>query len=699
MFLHLWNVAELIMKKLIIVLSLLLVQSCELCQAQTQQRSTFYPTPTGTLDLGMWNAEWDSSFIRIGKFHQTKQDTILRTTVNGLPLVINAPLKVDSNAIFDKRVISDNMLSGQIATTNSVHQVYCMGNSLTNAGVYESYLGGLLGANWNVVNKGISGQRTDQMLARFTNDIVNNLPDYTVILGGINDIAQGYYAVSIENNLKGMYDLAKSSGIKVIGVHILPFKGSGAWTSDRESTKDSVNTWISSYLTSDYVVSVDAKMDSSSALYYIYNGGDYIHLTTAGYDTLGKLIYGLGIGHTGEWIYIKTRSATSGNINIPLGSYYQYNGMNILNANTYLDNWWIANSGNTATTGLFNIGLGNLALLYNATGGYNTAIGIQSDIKNISGNYRVAIGYRAATGVGYGTVGTGGYCTYVGAMSHNLDYAADVSNSSALGYNATTTKSNQVVLGNTSVTEVFTNGSLAIQYPTLPYDILSFRDITAPTWGWNISVDGALDYNINVYAGGGAINRFKLEFGTGNATFAGTINSGKVTSTDTVVGVFYRWTNAAYGGAYIADDHPDTMTFAGANEVHTIGGVHASAPLGYKLTSGGVLKNITVQDSSMTVGMTGKYDVAWSISFGSVTGVAPNAKFNAYIYVNDTKSEKTGAMRVLSGTNDIGTFCGTAMTLSLNANDIVKLKLINVDDANGNQVVVLYAKFHLSRIE
>jgi hypothetical protein len=186
---------------------------------------------------------------------------------------------------------------------------------------------------------------------------------------------------------------------------------------------------------------------------------------------------------------------------------------------------------------------------------------------------------------------------------------------------------------------------------------------------------------------------------SGNATFAGTINSGKVTSTDTVVGVFYRWTNAAYGGAYIADDHPDTMTFAGANEVHTIGGVHASAPLGYKLTSGGVLKNITVQDSSMTVGMTGKYDVAWSISFGSVTGVAPNAKFNAYIYVNDTKSEKTGAMRVLSGTNDIGTFCGTAMTLSLNANDIVKLKLINVDDANGNQVVVLYAKFHLSRIE
>jgi hypothetical protein len=96
MFLHLWNVTKLIMKKLIIILSLLLVQSCELCQAQTQQRSTFYPTPTGTFDLGMRNFEWDSSFIRIGEFHQTKQDTILRTTVNGLPLVINAPLKVDS---------------------------------------------------------------------------------------------------------------------------------------------------------------------------------------------------------------------------------------------------------------------------------------------------------------------------------------------------------------------------------------------------------------------------------------------------------------------------------------------------------------------------------------------------------------------------------------------------------------------------
>ncbi|MBE3139040.1 MAG: hypothetical protein IMZ53_00490 [Thermoplasmata archaeon] len=97
------------MKKLIFILLLLFIQCCELCQAQTQQRSTFYPKWTDTLDLGKWDAEWDSSFVRIGKFHQTRQDSILRTTINGLPLVMNAPFKGDSGMTMLRKSVLDSV--------------------------------------------------------------------------------------------------------------------------------------------------------------------------------------------------------------------------------------------------------------------------------------------------------------------------------------------------------------------------------------------------------------------------------------------------------------------------------------------------------------------------------------------------------------------------------------------------------------
>ena len=152
----------------------------------------------------------------------------------------------------------------------------------------------------------------------------------------------------------------------------------------------------------------------------------------------------------------------------------------------------------------------------------------------------------------------------------------------------------------------------------------------------------------------------------------------------------------AYGGAYIADDHPDTLVFTVAGEFQTIGSRHATDPRGYPLTSGGVLKNVTVQDSSLTLGVDGTCNMSWSISLESVTGVATNAKFNAYLYVNDVKQEKSGSMRAMSGSSDCGQLVGTPMTYSLKKGDIIKLKLGNFDDANGNTVRALYAKLHLT---
>lgn len=73
--------------------------------------------------------------------------------------------------------------------------------------------------------RGISGQTTYQMLARFHNDVVALDPQVVVILSGINDIARNSGYISLENimgNIISMCDIARANGIVPVLCSILP---------------------------------------------------------------------------------------------------------------------------------------------------------------------------------------------------------------------------------------------------------------------------------------------------------------------------------------------------------------------------------------------------------------------------------------------------------------------------------------------
>lgn len=152
-----------------------------------------------------------------------------------------------------------------------------------------------------------------------------------------------------------------------------------------------------------------------------------------------------------------------------------------------------------------------------------------------------------------------------------------------------------------------------------------------------------------------------------------------------------RSSQNTYGGAYISDDHIDSIIVGSSSVAYTVGAVQP--PSGYKLTSGGVLKNVTVQDSSLTIQKAGTYLIRYSVSALSV-GIAGRANF--YIYVNDTKQEKSGAIASL--TNGAYTNQSGGMIYTASANDIVKLKVISPDDSAGT-IAVQYANFTVSRID
>lgn len=85
------------------------------------------------------------------------------------------------------------------------------------------------------IDKGISGQNTTQMRARFQKDVIALNPKAFVIMGGTNDIAQGTSEDDIFANVAYMASEAKAAGIKVIICSITPnnreYGGGVGWKS------------------------------------------------------------------------------------------------------------------------------------------------------------------------------------------------------------------------------------------------------------------------------------------------------------------------------------------------------------------------------------------------------------------------------------------------------------------------------------
>lgn len=133
------------------------------------------------------------------------------------------------------------------------------------------------------------------------------------------------------------------------------------------------------------------------------------------------------------------------------------------------------------TTGNSNTGIGAYALRFNLTGEENTAIGVSALSENNTGSLNTAVGYYAmfsntsglsntslgesalydngigaentAVGVNAGRSNfSGSYNTSIGAQSGTT--GPGFSNATALGYQAKTTASNQVRIGNSSITSI-----------------------------------------------------------------------------------------------------------------------------------------------------------------------------------------------------------------------------------------------------
>jgi len=174
-------------------------------------------------------------------------------------------------------------------------RVVFLGDSITDAWRLNEYFTGR-----DFINRGIGGQSTLQMLARFRQDVETLNPKVVVVLGGTNDIAAGVSAAQIQENLATIGELAKAHAIKVVFSSITPVSDyhkdvdpGYAMTANRPpATIQAINKWLQGLCLTQGYVYLDyysAMVDASGQLQADLSD-DGLHPNSKGYRVMSPLL-------------------------------------------------------------------------------------------------------------------------------------------------------------------------------------------------------------------------------------------------------------------------------------------------------------------------------------------------------------------------------------------------------------------------
>jgi acyl-CoA thioesterase I len=98
--------------------------------------------------------------------------------------------------------------------------------------------------HWQVLNRGINGERSDQIRARFERDVIEACANVAIVIAGVNDIYQGKDPARVVCELETIYDMARGAGIPVVAGSILPYNTATPLQNQRMRI---VNDWIGDY--------------------------------------------------------------------------------------------------------------------------------------------------------------------------------------------------------------------------------------------------------------------------------------------------------------------------------------------------------------------------------------------------------------------------------------------------------------------
>jgi lysophospholipase L1-like esterase len=143
---------------------------------------------------------------------------------------------------------------------------------------------------WEVINQGINAQRSDQIRARFEEDVVAKRPAVVVIIAGVNDVYQGRDVEHVKTELAAMYQRAKDAGIKVVAGSIIPYNTA---TADQNARMHAINDWIRAHPKQDpnvRFVDTRAAVAAPDNPDRLVSSPDGLHPDAAGYRRMAEAI-------------------------------------------------------------------------------------------------------------------------------------------------------------------------------------------------------------------------------------------------------------------------------------------------------------------------------------------------------------------------------------------------------------------------
>ena len=142
----------------------------------------------------------------------------------------------------------------------------------------------------NVLNRGINGDLTSGMLERFSRDVVDQKAGYVIILGGTNDLGWGFDPVTISHNLTTIYDTALNTGIAAVACSVPSILGFDALIPPRLQLNRMIRTEAEKR-SMPFMDLFTATADPQTNRLLEDNSVDGLHLTTKGYQQIGKYIF------------------------------------------------------------------------------------------------------------------------------------------------------------------------------------------------------------------------------------------------------------------------------------------------------------------------------------------------------------------------------------------------------------------------
>ena len=357
-------------------------------------------------------------------------------------------------------------LGGTLSITNS-------GNSRT-LGNEASIAFGIVDVSYGILGRGLIESGVDTADARISAVIDTVTPNVgTAMTFKISGNSQLPPTESMRISSSGNIGIGISQPVYALDVSNSGIRSTSILSNGIKSTSVVAFSNPTNVDGSDFVIGEGASSSATSVYGQnnIFIGNPPKTLTTTA-------TYNVAVGNQ------SLTSLTTGGNNVAVG-YKAGNAITTGSQNTYIG----YQSGNTSTTAAYCTAIGYQSLLNNTTGNFNTACGTNSLAANDTGINNVAIGgnallnlkgsnnntaigtntmFNATSGlyntcVGYGSfeLGTniGEYNTAIGFNAFRT--TTTYNNSTAIGYNALPTASNQIVLG-TSTETVIVRGNLDI---------------------------------------------------------------------------------------------------------------------------------------------------------------------------------------------------------------------------------------------